>query len=81
MGSGVLSQYGDTQPALRRLWSSCLYHLITEHTIEAVGGACGAGASADLRCFPGNFRLFAQRKDGKAHGWWLVAFLKVYSSL
>lgn len=70
-------QDGDTQPALRTLWSSCLYHLITEHTL---GGACVAGASAGLSCLPGNFRWFTQRGDSEAHDWWLVVFLKAYSS-
>lgn len=67
--TGVLSQDGDTQPALRTLWCSCLYHLITEHGLEAVGGACGAEASAGLSCFPGNFILFTQRGNSEAHDW------------
>lgn len=79
--TGVPSQDGDTQPALRTLWSSCLYRLIAEHAVAAVGGACGAGASAGLSCFPGNFRWFTHRGDGEAHGGGFVAFLKAYSSL
>lgn len=55
-------------------------------TLSQLGGhcgawSCGAGASAALSCFPGNFGLFTQRGEGEANGWWLVAFLKAYSSL